>query len=229
MTSKIIERINRLFPEAKPVDQVIENYYTRMRRECGLVAESTIAGLSVCPDELNNQVTERIRKLFGQPFHLGGLGGYPFSGESGFEIFGEHIPDGGDGMIFFGPHLGIDADQPLGYIRRRGQQHATPSCASMIKAYEAVTGASPVKRDNDHQQETVQQLLTDKLHLITDENPEIDLLNLLLEESYEFIVQQSRWIKGRFNPNGIVLLGAYIINTPSEMPDYLDVKYFETI
>jgi len=228
--SQTIEHIKKLFPKAEPFDQVLQDYYTKMLRVHGLLVENTLAAVSVCPDELNNQVVKQIGRLFGAPFLLGGLAGFPFSGESGFSAFGDHIPDGGTGVIFFGPHVGINEHQPLGYIKRRGQQRSTVACDSLLNAYHEITGTSPSNKfEDDYQQEAVKQMLTDKLHLIPNDDPELPLLDLLFDESHDFIVRQANRIKGQFNLNGVVLLGAIIINTPADIADCLDVRCFEVI
>lgn len=51
---------------------------------------------------------------------IGGLGGIPFAGKTGFQAFASHVPDGGNLLILFGPHVGIDKLGKLGFVERRG-------------------------------------------------------------------------------------------------------------
>jgi hypothetical protein len=231
MSSTIDKRIQTLFPDAAPFEEVLENYYQRMTQEHGLDVSQTIAAVSLCPDELNNPVIEKIRDYFGHVFHLGGLTGYPFTGETGFNAFGDHIPDAGTAFIFFGPHLGI-TENSLGYVHRPGQARDTLSCGAAFGAYQMLLDGhpgSPGQQPDDYQQAWVRQMLAPKLDTIPRHEPELPLLNILFEESHAFIVSQSTRIKEKFQAERIILLGAMILNTPLDMPDYLQVKYFEAL
>ena len=70
---KTIERINSLFPGAAPYEDVLDEYCRLLTDEYGVVSEETISAYSLCPDELNNPVVEKIRELFGHTFALGGI------------------------------------------------------------------------------------------------------------------------------------------------------------
>lgn len=231
MSSTIDERIRTLFPDAAPFEQVLENYYRRMMLEYGLDAIQSIAAVSLCPDELNNPVIEKIRDYFGHVFHLGGLTGYPFTGETGFNAFGDHIPDAGTAFIFFGPHLAISEDR-LGYVHRPGQARDTLSCGAAFGAYQMLLDGVQVLPDqqpDDYQQARVRQMIAPRLDTIPRDQPERQLLNILFEESHAFMVSQSKRIKEKFQAERIILLGALVLNTPLNMPDYLQVKYFEVL
>jgi len=60
-------------------------------------------------------------------------------------------------------------------------------------------------------------------------SPELKLIDIVFEESRNFVLQQAVRIKERFNANRIFLLGALLLNTPLYMPDYLQVRYSESI
>ncbi|WP_053183998.1 hypothetical protein [Sunxiuqinia dokdonensis] len=231
MSSTIDKRIRTLFPDAAPFEQVLEGYFQLMTQAHGLDVDQTIAAVSLCPDELNNPVIEKIRELFGHVFHLGGLTGYPFTGETGFNAFGDHIPDAGTAFIFFGPHLGI-TENSLGYVHRPGQARDTLSCGAAFGAYQMLLNGQQLgteQQADDYQQTRVRQMLAPKLDTIPRHQPELALLNILFEESHAFVVSQSTRIKERFQAEQIILLGAMILNTPLDMPDYLQVKYFEAL
>nr|MBD3622122.1 hypothetical protein [Sunxiuqinia sp.] len=231
MSNTIDQRIRTLFPDAAPFEQVLASYYQRMTQEYGLDVNQTIAAVSLCPDELNNPVIEKIRDFFGHVFHLGGLTGYPFTGETGFNAFGDHIPDAGTAFIFFGPHLAINEER-LGYLHRPGQARDTLSCGAALAAYQMLLDGHQVLPDqqpDDYQQARVRQMIAPWLDTIPRHEPERVLLNILFEESHAFVVSQSRRIKEKFQAERIILLGALVLNTPLNMPDYLQVKYFETL
>ena len=227
---KIHQNLENFFPGAKPYDQVLDTCYEKMKKEWGMDPCKTIAAVSLCPDELNNPVIEKITTYFGSYFQLGGLTGYPFTGETGFNAFGDHIPDRGAAFIFFGPHMGVD-DHQLGLVRRHGQKRETLSCGSAMGAYRSLTcGMDPsLFPATDFQQAQVRQMLARKLDNIPELYPEPSVMNILIDESHSFIVRQARRIKEKFEAETIFLLGAFILNTPSSMPDFLQVKYLEMI
>lgn len=39
---------------------------------------------------------------------IGGLGGIPFAGKTGFKAYASHVPDDGNLLILFAPHVGMD-------------------------------------------------------------------------------------------------------------------------
>ena len=185
--SIVEERIRALFPEAAPYDQVLDEYYQRMIHEFGMEIENTIAAVSLCPDELNNVVIEKVRSYFNNVFLIGGLAGYPFTGITGFNAFGDHIPDDGTAFVFFGPHLAID-EKSLGFVHRHGQQRDTLSCGAAFGAYRSLLqhkGMPDQIDPDDFQQGRIQQMLAPKLDVIPKEQPEPKVMdiNYNVEES----------------------------------------------
>eukprot|EP01032_Pedospumella_encystans_P013319 gene13319-15341_t len=78
--------------------------------EHGCTGENTLYAQSICPDEINHEsgdITELFSKHMGEVFHMGGLGGIPFTGKTGFAAFSHHVPDDGNLFILFAPHIGI--------------------------------------------------------------------------------------------------------------------------
>ena len=67
-------------------------------------------------------------------FALGGLGGIPFTGRTGWGAFSAHVPEGGNAMVVFGPHVGIDSRGTVGKIERMGQSHSTTCCGAAVLA-----------------------------------------------------------------------------------------------
>ncbi len=63
----------------------------------GITGENTLFAQSVCPDEINHEadgLPELLAKELGAKFHMGGLGGVPFTGQTGFVAYSHHVPDG---------------------------------------------------------------------------------------------------------------------------------------
>ena len=69
---------------------------------------------------------------------LGGLGGIPFAGKSGFGAYLHHVPDSGKLLVFFAPHVGIDSQGKIGSLQRDGQATVSSACGAAIGAYKAL-------------------------------------------------------------------------------------------
>ena len=83
----------------------------------GFTPENTLFGHSVCSDEINNRKEQLIPLMINrwqEGFSLGGLGGLPFAGKSGFGAYLHHVPDNGKLLIMFAPHVGIDFEEGRG-------------------------------------------------------------------------------------------------------------------
>ena len=84
--------LNRCFPGAYP-GSVLHKTISQLLKAEGLTPENTIYGHSICSDEINNE-NGSMAKLFAQYwgfngtyFPLGGIGGAPFVGKTGFGAF----------------------------------------------------------------------------------------------------------------------------------------------
>lgn len=116
----------------------------------GYTAANTLFAHSTCSDEVNSvdeQLIDLMTSRWREGFALGGLGGLPFAGSSGFRAYLHHVPDKGRLLILFAPHVGIDADGRIGALQRDGQSSVSKACGAGIGAYKALLargrGASP--------------------------------------------------------------------------------------
>ena len=104
----------------------------------GFTPENTLFGHSVCSDEVNNRKEQLIPLMtnrWGEGFTLGGLGGLPFAGKSGFGAYLHHVPDSGKLLVIFSPHVGIDEIGRVGSLQRDGQAKTSTACGAAIGAY----------------------------------------------------------------------------------------------
>ena len=69
---------------------------------------------------------------------MGGLGGLPFTGKTGFSAFTSHCPDDGNVVILFAPHTGVDFDGTVGQVLRRGKEKSSAACHAAINALAAI-------------------------------------------------------------------------------------------
>lgn len=109
----------------KQVAEVLKNI--------GCTNENTLFAQSICPDEINHEeddITRLFQVHLGECFHLGGLGGIPFTGKTGFAAFSHHIPDDGNLFILFAPHVGVSDSGKIGEYSRLGQALDGKACGA---------------------------------------------------------------------------------------------------
>jgi len=131
---------NRLFPTAL-LSGDLDKAIVKTLGPRGFTPENTLFGHSVCSDEVNNKKEQLIPLLVNrwqEGFSLGGLGGLPFAGKSGFGAYLHHVPDNGKLFIIFAPHVGIGPDGKVGALQRDGQSAVSTACGAAIGAYKAL-------------------------------------------------------------------------------------------
>jgi hypothetical protein len=123
--------------EAFPGAVRVEDYVKRTYEAClqhNLVSENTLAMVGVCRDELTDALTEPIRATWGPPFRMSGMAGMLFLGQAGLRAAQFHAP-GADGrrryVAYVMPHIGIDDEGRVGYVRRPGQDVTTTACGAL--------------------------------------------------------------------------------------------------
>eukprot|EP00579_Thalassiosira_antarctica_P010754 CAMPEP_0201918006 /NCGR_PEP_ID=MMETSP0903-20130614/7254_1 /ASSEMBLY_ACC=CAM_ASM_000552 /TAXON_ID=420261 /ORGANISM="Thalassiosira antarctica, Strain CCMP982" /LENGTH=399 /DNA_ID=CAMNT_0048454191 /DNA_START=37 /DNA_END=1236 /DNA_ORIENTATION=+ len=116
----------------------------------GFTPENTLFGHSVCADEINNRKEQLIPLMLNrwqEGFALGGLGGLPSAGKSGFGAYLHHVPDQGKLLVIFAPHVGIDEVGRIGALRRDGQEKVSSACGAAVGAYKALQKAKKAAPD----------------------------------------------------------------------------------
>ena len=91
----------------------------------GFTSHNTLYADSTCPDEINKKdgeedMSHQLRKRWEDIFYLAGLGGLPFSGKTGWGAMSSHVPEDGNIIVMFAPHVGIDRNGIVGSIHRHG-------------------------------------------------------------------------------------------------------------
>ena len=84
-----------------------------MLDKLGFTADNTLYADISCPDEINHDdpgedVTSLFSNRWGEVFQLAGLAGLPFTGKTGWGAFTSHVPDDGNVVIMFAPHVSVD-------------------------------------------------------------------------------------------------------------------------
>lgn len=136
--AEITQRL--LFPTALLSGDADKAIASTLQRR-GFTPENTLFGHSVCSDEINNrkeQLLPLMSNRWQEGFTLGGLGGVPFAGKSGFGAYLHHVPDDGRLLIIFAPHVGIGGDGQVGALQRNGQAKVSSACGAAIGAYKTL-------------------------------------------------------------------------------------------
>lgn len=100
----------------------------------GFTRANTLAAVSICRDELTQHLLAEVELRWGPAFGLGGLGGVPVLGRTGWGACLSHVPDdtGRGRLLVFGlSHLGVGPEGGLGHSLRRGQGSMTATCGAL--------------------------------------------------------------------------------------------------
>ena len=185
--------VARWFPGALRGKLVEEIAYEKLA-ELGFTNTNTLYGDCSCPDEINhNDPEEDVSSLFrfrwGQIFKIGGIGGIPHAGKTGWGAFSSHTPQNGNIVVVFAPHVGIDCDGNVGKVHRQGIDHSTTACGAAIGAYNAVKddkSQGEFKNGfHDHQMDSIKNMLVDHVDSIKGRENEMAVLPYKMFEIIE--------------------------------------------
>lgn len=225
--------LRSIFPQAiSNYDLAIRVVQTLDHR--GFSASNTLLTTSLCSDELAKQLSDDFGGIYGNSFNLGGLAGFPFAGNIGFQTMCGHIPDGGGCLLLYGPHVGVTADGIIGKVEREGVSKSDICCRSAIEALNFVTGQTNTGVADfaftDLQQSAVQNLvapLSDRL--VASQNPMGELPFAIYDTQTELIDSIVREGIGGIKERGIAILGGVQINTSPRYMDYFQPMRFDLI
>ena len=117
-----MEFLVKNFPRCKSTSEtfrIINNAVLSL----GCNTENTLFASSVCVDEINHHhssLNSRLAHFWGECFYMGGLGGIPFVGNTGFKAYSHHVPKNGNILIVFAPHVGVSPEGHIGKYARPG-------------------------------------------------------------------------------------------------------------
>ena len=223
--------VKDFFPNAMDAKDTSIHYLGRMQIEHKIDISKVLMATSVCSDDINIPSTTFFNVLFG-PFIMGGLGGLPFSGQTGMTAFAHHIPDEGSAFIFYGPHIGITLDGDLGKMYRPRQEQTGNSCGALMLALSRLQDADyrPTINDDDYQQMKLEESLLPYREKILESNNQ---QKAITEATYEIInkkiYEHIKTCKDEFPVDTVTVLGGIIINTDYGLDDYFDPRNFEVI
>ena len=186
---------------------------------------------SICSDDVNSiQYPSRAHELLG-PFKMGGLDGFPFTGLTGMSAFASHVPDSGAVFIYYGPHIGITKSGVIGEIHRIGQHKNSGCCGAAKGALNKLLNNQIVEghvTEMDYQMNTIEQiLLKQKDRILKAENALFEATEVVYEAIDNRINELVE--KTTYNCKYVILMGAVLINSDSDMGSYTSTKRFDVI
>jgi len=219
------------FPGALPGHAIL-NKSCEVLVAQGFTPDNTLFGQSICPDEINNQkgqLADSLKEFWGECFPLGGIGGPPFVGQTGWGAFCAHIPQDGNIVVLFGPHIGITDKGEIGKVHRHGQKGNSTACGAFVAAYNSCCNNEeicPEKHKHDMQQRFLKEQLYGRAKDIQN-TPEP--MAALAVHAFEVVKEKLEAVIGDKLPeNGkLVLIGGVQLNMPEGMQDHFFPLMFE--
>lgn len=217
---------------AKKVKKTLEKH--------GFTSSNTQLATSLCCDEVNRELDDEFRSIYGFNFSMGGLAGFPFGGITSFGAMAHHIPLEGHCLVIYGPHVGVDADGAVGKVNRRGRPGPSGACcgsataaAGYVKGVVAgeTKEAEPPTDPVDAQQYFVgAKLLPYGERIKAAEDASVEVPLALFDSQDEMMKSIVAAGCNEVAGKGLIaLLGGIQINTPGENSDFFLVKTFEVM
>jgi hypothetical protein len=223
--------IQKIYPNAQIGDEITSQCMNKLKNEHQFDSNKTILATSVCSDEINRSATT-FKDLIGNknPFELGGLGGFPFAGLTGFKAFASHIPDDGFAIIQYGPHIGISNSGHTGMVVRDGQALESTCCGALVGTVGAFTEDKKTDLDQelDYQQWKIAEELAESRSVIVNEDEPLiaatDQMFTQIDNRVKTLLEKT---SSHFKNKKVALVGGIIINTDFGNSDWFDLREFE--
>lgn len=223
--------IKKLYPNAQKGDDVTSQCIEKLTNKYQFDSKKTILGTSVCSDEVIRSAMNFRDHIGNQnPFELGGLGGFPFAGLTGFKAFASHIPDDGFAIIQYGPHIGISETGQTGMVIRDGQALESTCCGALMATVDAFKSGNKSELDQelDYQQWRIAEELDESRSAIVKENkPLIKATDQMFSQIDKRVKTLLEKTSSHFENKKVALIGGIIINTDFGNSDWFDLKEFE--
>ena len=149
--------LDRCYPGALPGQVILKRTAGALKTRYGMDPQNTIYGQSICPDEINNEkgdLADIMKEYWGEVFPMGGIGGAPYVGKTGFGAFSHHVSDGGHVFILFGPHVAVSKSGEIGKYHRVGQSGESGACGAVIAAYQQCCSGKEMPFEIDDMQQS---------------------------------------------------------------------------
>ena len=205
-------------------------------RKLGFAKTNTLYADSSCPDEINHNgtdITTHYTNRYGEIFPLSGLGGLPFTGQTGWAAFSSHTPKDGNIVVLFAPHVGVDSNGLVGKVHRHGIENTTTACGAAVGAYNAVLAdknAGQMKGGyQDYQMECIKHLLADRVQNIKGTRNEMATLAYQMYEIIEQFMENVIDMKWAGPNSKLAIIGGIMINCDGQNTDRFVPLKFEVM
>lgn len=223
--------INKWYPQAITTIDSVNKIIDFVEYELDLEPKQVMLADSICSDDVNSiQYPARTQEFLG-PFKMGGLDGFPFTGLTGMGAFASHVPDDGAVFIYYGPHIGITKDGAIGEIHRLGQAKNSSCCGAAKGALGKLIN-NQITEGNitelDYQMNTIEQILfNEKERVLNAKTPLYEATEVI----YEAIDRRINELvdKTQYNCKYVILVGAILINSDSDIGSFTEVRRFDVI
>lgn len=223
--------IRKWYPNAITTIDSVNRLVDFVEAELKIEPTKVMLADSICSDDVNSiQYPSRAAEFLG-PFKMGGLDGHPFTGLTGMSAFASHVPDDGAVFIYYGPHIGITKTGTIGEIHRFGQ-HKNSNCCGAAKGALNKLFNNEIKEghitDIDYQMNTIEQILyKEKDRIFESENALFEATEVIFEAidlQINELVERTK-----FNCKYIIIMGAILINSDTDMGSFTHTKRFDII
>jgi len=215
------------FPVAKPGYEAARRMLDALK-PYGIHRNNVVYGHSISSDEINGDkghLTRVLTQHFGTSYFLGGIGGVPYVGKTGFGAFAAHVPQDGHVVLVYGPHIGMCPEGEMGKFFRDGQDDISTACDAAMTAWDQLTSGEQVKADpQDLQLSWLREKLAPHVaELSKSSNLAVDLAL----KAYEIVEEEVfKIVNTNFGMGNLVLLGGIQINMPYPIPGYWAPMHF---
>lgn len=226
-----LQIIRKWYPNAITTIDSVNKIIDYFENELQIEPKQVMIADSICSDDVNSiQYPARVAEFLG-PFKMGGLDGFPFTGLTGMGAFASHVPDDGAVFIYYGPHIGITKEGVIGEILRLGQHKNSGCCGAAKGALGKLLNNQIVEgniTDIDYQMNTIEQILfSQKERIINAKTPLFEATEVIYEAIDKRINELVE--KTNYNCKYVMLIGAVLINSDSDMGSFTHAKRFDVI
>jgi hypothetical protein len=223
--------IHKWYPKAITTIDGVNKIIDFVEFDLDLEPKQVMLADSICSDDVNSiQYPARTQEFLG-PFKMGGLDGFPFTGLTGMGAFASHVPDDGAVFIYYGPHIGVTKDGTIGEIQRFGQTKNSGCCGAAKGALGKLINNQIIAgniTEIDYQMNTIEQILYhEKERVLNAQTPLFEATEVI----YEAIDNRINELvdKTKYNCKYVILAGAVLINSDSDMGSFTQIKRFDVI
>jgi hypothetical protein len=223
--------IHKWYPKAITTIDGVNKIIDCVELDLDLEPKQIMLADSICSDDVNSiQYPARTQEFLG-PFKMGGLDGFPFTGLTGMGAFASHVPDAGAVFIYYGPHIGITKDGTIGEIQRFGQTKNSGCCGAAKGALGKLINNQIIAgnvTEMDYQMNTIEQILYhEKERVLNAQTPLFEATEVI----YEAIDKRINELvdKTKYNCKYVILAGAVLINSDSDMGSFTQLRRFDVI